>query len=364
MMQSQLEEWRPGSFTKNFSWGAAQGLKELYEIIRIGFAGRLEDTPRREFRTRVAKSGRPDYIPINFFLFNKVVDAQDFLLVDELVFQALQFPHSRRFDTLALYAFILSMVGYWKGAHPYQERPAMWAHRYVTDRYADAFNWDASKINADDIENFVQNDKRYKAQGARKLATNLNYLFKVGHIEDLAPKSVSRWWADAIFLTLDRVIESRAFHRLNIDEDKFDAYLAAAEFFELSGKSSAEKNLAARHVVNLYRVCGGRKRFSEESVRELTATILEDVETWIANNPEPIAAVHLTNPQIVKTIPRPCAMLAQSVGFQIFDLEELTELNISDLVRENLEKSLASLKQRGISPAISAEELMKLMRGE
>lgn len=363
-MPAQPEEWRPGSFTKNFSWGAGQGLKELHEIIRIGFDGTLEDTIRSKFRTRVANSGRPDYIPINFFLFNKVFEDQDFLLVDELVFQAIKFPHSRRFDTLALFAFILSMAGHWKGAYPYQQRPAMWAHHYVSDRYADVFNWDASKINADDIEHFVQADKRYKAKGARKLATNLNYLFKVGHIEDLASKSVSRWWADAIFLTLDRAIESRESHRLKVEDDKYETYLTATGFFQISGKLGVEKNLAARHIVNLYRVCGGRKRFSEESVRELTATILKDVERWIANNPDPIAAVHLTNPKIIKTIPRPCAMLAQSIGFQTFDLDELAELNVSDLVRENLEKSLRELKQRGISPEISAEELMKLMRGE
>ena len=132
-MASNTEEWRPGSFTKNFSWGSGQGLRELYDVIRIGFDEKLQDVRRDTFRSRVAKSGRPDYIPINFFLLNSIVDGEDYLLVDELVFQALSFEHSARFDHLALFSFVLSMVGRWKGARPYQEHPALWAKHYVSE---------------------------------------------------------------------------------------------------------------------------------------------------------------------------------------------------------------------------------------
>ena len=116
--------------------------------------------------------------------------------------------------------------------------------------------------------------------------------------------------------------------------------------------------------MNLFRVCGGRERFNEEAVRELTKTLLRDVQRWIANSSEPVAALHLSNPKIIKAIPRPCAMLAQSVGFQIFDIDSLADLSLSELVRQNLENALQQLKDRGISSSISAEELMKLMRGE
>ena len=40
----------------------------------------MEDTPRNKFRLRVQHSGRPDYIPINFFLFNKIVGGIDYLI--------------------------------------------------------------------------------------------------------------------------------------------------------------------------------------------------------------------------------------------------------------------------------------------
>ena len=123
------EPWRPGSFTKNFSWGPPSGgLRQLHESIRVGFDGELKDVPRKIFRNRLTTSGRIDYIPANFFLYNKVVDGVDYIIVDELVFQALEVDHSRRFDRLALTAFNLSNVGRWQGAASYQKYPALWAH--------------------------------------------------------------------------------------------------------------------------------------------------------------------------------------------------------------------------------------------
>src|SRR5437588_10781422 len=124
-----LEEWRPGSFTKNFSWGSPRdGLKQLHEVIRLGFDNEMADVPRHLFRERVSRSGRPDYIPINFFLFNKIINGEDHIVADELVFQALHFDHSFDFDRLGLFAFIFSYVGRWKGAEEYESRPALGAH--------------------------------------------------------------------------------------------------------------------------------------------------------------------------------------------------------------------------------------------
>ncbi len=363
-MASDEQEWRPGSFTKNFSWGTGRGLRELYEIIRTGFDGQLVDVPRSVFRSRVARSSRPDFIPINFFLLNAPIKGEDHLLVDELVFQALKFDHSEHFDRLALFAFIYSMVGSWRNAQPYQQRPALWAHHYVVDRVAHAFNWDASRVSADDIESFVTSDARYHAKTARKLSTNLNFLFQAGGLGQFGSMRLERWWVDAMYLAMDRITETRRMAKIPVREDRYDSYLTATGFHAVSGPRSLEKDLAQRHIIDLFKACGGRERFNEESVIELAKTTLQDIGNWIANNPEPIAAVHMTNPRIVKTIPRPCAMLAKSLGFATFDVDELAELDVEDLVRSKLEEALTELRERGISPKLSAEELMKLMRGE
>ncbi|HEY0328969.1 MAG TPA: hypothetical protein VGC77_07680 [Rhodopseudomonas sp.] len=363
-MADPVEEWRPGSFTKNFSWGSEKGLQNLHEIIRIGFDNSLVDVPRDVFRERVARANLPDYIPINFFLFNRLKATGSFLIVDELVFQAISFEHSERFDRLGLFAFILSMVGSWRGAKPYQERPAMWAYHYVADRIGGEFNWNASQVSADDIEKFVFNDPRYHAQGARKLATNLNYMLRVGGIQNYASRRVERWWVDALFLALDRIIETRHAQGSEIKPEKFESYLVASGFNSIAGRRSVEKDLCIKHIVKLYEACGERGRFDEEAVRELTAVKLPDLENWLANDPRPVAAIHLSNPRIVKTIPRACAMLAKAIGFLTFDVDDLAELAVDDLVRQNLETALRDLKEQGISPSMSAENLMKLMRGE
>ena len=209
------EEWKPGSFTKNFSWGErANGLLKLYEIIKLGFDDKVEDVPRDDFRRRVKKAGRPDYIPLNFFLFNTVRGGRDFLVADELVFQAITGSHSSRFDKLALFAFNFSYVGRWKGATPDQRRPALWANHYVIDQVASEYKWNTSHISANGIERYVQSDPRYKAKTARKLVTNLNYLYTVGKLTEFASSAVERWWVDALFLALDRLIEDRKLNRL------------------------------------------------------------------------------------------------------------------------------------------------------
>ena len=44
---------------------------------------------RALFRERVAGYARPDYIAINFFLFNKISRGRDYIIADELVFEQL-----------------------------------------------------------------------------------------------------------------------------------------------------------------------------------------------------------------------------------------------------------------------------------
>jgi hypothetical protein len=362
---NENSEWRPGSFTKNFSWGAkARGLVELYQTLRLGFDGVVEDTRRDVFRERVRASGRPDFIPINFFLFNKTIRGVDYVVADELVFQALTSKHSHRFDKLALFAFNLSYAGKWTRARNEQRRPALWANHYIRDRVARDFDWDTTKISSDDIERFVGTDERYKAQGARKLATNLNYLYQLGRLKELNTSRVERWWVDALFLTLDRLIEDRRIDGGQPGEGQFSSLLAQASFAELSGRRSLEKDLAARHLVRLYTECGSRERFSEEHVKERTELRIGDLEGYVgnANDDRPFGAVHPTNPNILKSIPRACAMLATYAGFEVVDADELAAFDPGEFIRRHTQAALMRLAQQNVVPTMSAEELMRLTR--
>ena len=359
------EEWRPGSFTKNFSWGPPQrGLAELHEMIRVGFAEEAVNVPRSTFRERVSSLGRPDFIAINFFLFNRTIAGVDYLIADELVFQAITFPPSLRFDRLALFAFNFSQVGSWKGAESYQARPALWANHYVADRLGPVLNWKAERVTADDIEQFVARDPRYHAKGTRKLATNLAYLYRQGNLGALESTRVDRWWVDALFLALDRILETRSIQGLAVDDSKLHSYLIRSNFFAVSGQRSIEKDLAGKHLVSLYAACGGLQRFNPEAVKERTAIVVEDVANYAVNNPNPIGVMHPTNVRILKSLPRVCALLARSVGFEMFEIDDLENMDTSTIARQNIERALRELAEQGISPQINSEQLMKLLRDE
>ena len=361
---AEAEEWRPGSFTKNFSWGDSKdGLLQLYEIIRTGFDGIMEDVPRSVFRDRVAHTHRPDYIAINFFLFNKIIKGEDHIIADELVFQALNFPHSPDFDKLGLFAFNFSFAGKWKGASSYQSRPALWAHHYVADRVAQQLNWSTRSVNADDIQAFVRNDPRYHGETSRKLATNLNYLYLIGRLSELKETNVQRWWTSALFLALDRLIEDRLLRREEASASQYLNMLDRSRFHFISGRRSVEKDLATKHLLRLYEACGGRSRFTESEVKARQKVLLPDLH-WFANRQEPVGAVHPTNHRIVKIIPRACAMLAFYLAdFISLDLDELDAMDIDEFIRNRTKEALKKLRAAGVSPIMSAEDLMKLTRG-
>jgi hypothetical protein len=361
-----VEIWKPGSFTKNFSWGPPDnGLLRLYEMIRIGFDNNIESVPRSVFRERVVRSGRLDYenyIALNFFLLNRLIDRVDYVIVDELVFQAMTSSHSTRFDKLALFAFNFSYVGIWAGATRSQRRPALWAYHYVRDRVARNFDWNTSIVDANDIEQFVAGDKRYKAVSARKLATNLNYLYKIGRLEQFNTARVERWWVDALFLALDRLIEDRILNEDAPTENQFLSLIKKSDFAEISGRRSVERELAIGHIVRLYAECGGRERFSLEHVEERRNLKLGEVARYIANDNRPLGALHPTNPRILKSIPRACAMLAVYAGFDVIDSDELEKFDEVEFIRSHTHAALARLSGNGVKPILTAEELMRITR--
>ncbi|WP_341018513.1 hypothetical protein [Brevundimonas diminuta] len=359
----RTQPWRPGSFTKNFSWGPkSHGLKQLYQSIRVGFDNTLADVPREVFRERLRGAGRPDYIPLNFFLYNKIVDDVDYIIVDELVFQAITEDHSPRFDKLALFTFVLSLAGRWTGSKDWQNSPALWAHYYVRNRVNSNLGWNTDKVSANDIEDFVRGDKRYTGKTARKLATNLNYLFSNGHLADLQVQKIERWWVDSLFLSLDRIIEDA--EARGDPEPRPATYAQLLDqygFSEITGPLSREKSFAIRHLVSLYEACGGISRFSDDVIKQRTLA-LPDVEWIIANDHRPGGAVHPSNPRILKSIPRSCAILAVYAGFEFLDPEELETFDPVSWVREYTRKALAKLRASGTKPIMTSEELMKLTR--
>lgn len=359
------EEWRPGSFTKNFSWGSENGFIELFDSIRIGFDGELQEVSREDFRRRVAQLRRPDYIPINFFLFNRPRSGVDYLIVDELVFQAITSNHSDRFDKLALFSFCFSYAGMFSGSRAFQRRPALWATEYIKQRVANELNWDTRLVSADDIERFLINEPRYVAKGARKVATNLAHLFKIGRLSEVNSGRIDRWWVDALFLALDRLIEDLRLSKQSPADENLSDILLRSDFLPISGTNSIEKDLAIKHLVHLYIACGGRERFSEDAVANRTKVLVGEIEAWASSNdPDPVGALHPSNVRILKSVPAACAMLATYAGFEILSSTAMEEFNANAFIRDRTRIALDHLKLLGIEPTMSAEDLLKLTRGE
>lgn len=364
-MSSKDEVWRPGSFTKNFSWGPIKdghGLERLHTSIRVGFDNRVEDVERAVFRERVEHLGLPDYIPLNFFLFNRIRASVDYVIADELVFQAVNFPHSKGFDLLALFAFNLSFAGVWRAAGKDQRRPALWANAYIRERVARQLNWEAKRVNADDIEEFVGDDPRYKAETTRKLATNLNHQYLVGGLSGFVTTKIERWWVNALFLALDRIIEDRKIDGVETPDDEYASLLYRFGFLELTGRKTLEKELAVKHLVRLYSACGGRNRFDDE----MTKVRVEEIVGFLnrGNDFRPGGAVHPTNPKILKTIPRACAQLASYAGFDFLSADELESFNVEEFIRKKAAEALQRMKLESIKPTMTADELLKITRGE
>lgn len=357
------DDWKPGSFTKNFSWGPRSGgLVRLHESIRFGFKGDMADVPRNLFRERLRAAGLNDYIPMNFFLFNHRVNDIDYIVADEIVFQGLNFKHSPRFDKLAIFVLNFSYAGKFARATVEQRRPALWAHHYIRDRLGKQLNWDTSKVSAADIDAFLKGSPNYKGQISRhKTATNLSYLYEAGGLVELKTSRIERWWVDSLFLALDRIIDDRKLDKKPTSDQQLADLLRQSGFSELTGPRSLERELGTEHIIRLYVACGGRDRFSAGHVKQISEENL--IEFILTNNKDPQGAVHPTNPRILKSIPRICAMLAKDAGFEILDADELANFDLEKFVRDHTREALRKLQEQGIKPTMSANELLKLTRG-
>ncbi len=279
-----------------------------------------------------------------------------------MVFQALNFPHSPRFDKLALFTFNFTYAGKFARASAAQRRPALWAHHYIRDRVGKQLNWNTAPVNADDIEAFLRDSVNYRGQQSRrKTATNLAYLYRAAHLNELKDPRVDRWWVDSLFLGLDRLIDDRKLDNKSTADGQLSSLLRMSGFSELTGPKSLERDLAKEHLIRLYIACGGRERFSDSYVKQLTELTLSDFS--IPNDDRPQGAIHPTNARILKSIPRICAMLAKDAGFDLIDADELLNFNLEDFVMRHTQEALRRLQEQNIEPTMTAGELLNLTRG-
>lgn len=353
-MAYHTRDWHPGSFTKNFGWGDERnGLSALHRAIRLGFGGDHHDVPRELFRRRLEAKGMNFFIPANFFLFNYTDGAVDWIAYDELAFQAVTFEHSLDFDRLGLLAFNLSLAGAWRGAKPWQRRPALWSNRYIVEQLGGKYNWDVSKVDADDIQDFFISDERYRARTTRKLSTNLAYLYRLGGLKQVVASRIERWWMNAAFLAADRFTLLGIARRPTIASlrDAFDEFA----FLDLTGGSTVEKRYALGRVMHMFVSVGGADRFARSEAA---------LASGRTNDPRPFGVVDKKLPRAPKSLPagvdRGFEMLDASFGH--LDYDELERFEPDAFVREASLRALARLRSQGIAPTMTSGDLMTMLR--
>jgi hypothetical protein len=198
--------YRPGSFSKNFAWHG-RGLSKLHNAIRAGFSAQLTSTSRDNFRANCGTSDADlQLIPVNFFLFNTGSQQTSVLAVDELVFQAVEQPHSALFDRLALFALHLSEVGNIRsGGTP-------WARDFVLQRlWADGF-WRRPELEIARLDDFLGSALDARPEVRIKCRSNYRHLFALtGYLdvnEELIDNRDGPWLSSALLLAWDRAILS------------------------------------------------------------------------------------------------------------------------------------------------------------
>lgn len=194
--------YKPGSFSKNFAWHGT-GLRKLHTVIRDGFQNRLVSVERQRFRDCSGLDASLSLIPVNFFLHNR--DGQ--MSVDELVFRAIEHPHSTRFDRLGLFALHLSRAGSGTGV---VERPAMWANEFVHERLWSGGTWHSSALSNASLDPFIEDRMDAQDNVRMKCRNNYRHLFELCRFWPsslpLINSGAEQWIAPALFLAWDRHI--------------------------------------------------------------------------------------------------------------------------------------------------------------
>ncbi|MCY4093708.1 MAG: HNH endonuclease [Gammaproteobacteria bacterium] len=250
----------PGSFSKNFGWRGS-GLKKLHRTIRKGFHNALVPVLRASFRSDVELAGGLDLIPVNFFLHNR----EGYLSVDELVFQAIRYRHSRAFDRLALFAFHLNRAGTGvdQDSREIISRPAMWANEFVRERLWSSGSWSKSALHNAALDEFLSSRLEASQNVRLKCRSNFRHLFELcGFVPlstDIINPGLEQWLASALFLVWDR-------HLLDggvTDRESLIEVIKSEEIHKLLGVTEDFISSHTRTFADLYIHTGCLKRLSE-----------------------------------------------------------------------------------------------------
>lgn len=261
--------------------------------------------------------------------------------VDELVYQALERPHSARFDRLGLFALHLNRAGTGRRVEP---RPAMWANEFVREKLWKKGTWIASALPDAPLDAFIQ-DRMNAQQDVRvKCRNNYRHLFELCEFWPTPLQTINtqaeQWIASALFLAWDRHIldggaNDKAALIKVIEDDELHKLLGVTKEYALDQSDS---------LVDLYISVGRLKRFLEAKKARAPAPAVAPVP-----DPPPAAApAPAPAPAVAPAAaPRPKAGLPEEEGLDWLDQEES-----DDVVERAMRTQLVQKRNRKIAAAL------------
>ena len=83
---------------------------------------------------------------------------------------------------------------------------------------------------------------------------------RIGHLSDFAGKRVERWWVDALFLALDRLIEDRELDGERVSPERYGSLLGRSSFAQIAGARGSVRNFVCGRAAEHYAAMALMKR--------------------------------------------------------------------------------------------------------
>jgi len=296
----------PGSFTKNFGWNLSPpGLRALYVAIRAGFGGVAHSVTRDHFRRHCGVTDHNrQLIPINFFLHNTVIGRTNYVTADELVRHAINNPHSRRFDQLALFAMHLAQMGRRVGVAG-DPLGAAFTNDFVRNHLWNSGGWESGRLTEQEVERaFEATIQATGADTVHKCMTNYVFMMEMMGLKSQRTRFINthidEWVGPGLFLAFDRYALDRA-ATAGPKRDDLLSMVRADELHKLMGTTHVYLDFVAPLLADEYLELGDLHRVTSPAVLDATGEVIvsspaapstePDAPTWSDEDAQDAATV-------------------------------------------------------------------------
>jgi hypothetical protein len=205
-----VKTYTPASFMKNLGLGL--DCQKLQGAIAHGFRGELKPVTRKDWRENAGMSDRyRELVPLDFFLFSKRGDKDDYVLVDELVQQSVSVPYGRMFDRLALFTFHFAQSGTWRNSMWDDGKVAGWSNEFIRQFVWQDNAWQRVALSDECILEFIVSRVQGTDKTHTKMFTNYRHLLRIsgvfdGLMADPIDLQPEQWGEKACMIAWDRMM--------------------------------------------------------------------------------------------------------------------------------------------------------------